>query len=138
LRNKRNGIYNWIGTLLLFVGIGAAVAGIGLVFKPNGSMLGMSVELLEDSPFQSFLIPGIILFLVNGLGSFFGAFLSFKSHHLSGIVTIVLGFAMIIWISAQVYWIGWINWMQPFFFLVGIIEVILGAIVRKGEERERF
>ncbi|MEI2401517.1 hypothetical protein [Niallia taxi] len=138
MRKKRNGFYNWIGTLLLLVGISAVAAGIGLVFKPNGSSLGMSVELLADSPFQSFLIPGIILFIINGLGSFSGAILSFKRHALSGIVTIVLGFAMIIWISVQIYWIGWMNWMQTFFFLVGIIEVILGTIVRKGEARERF
>ena len=136
--NKRNGFYNWIGALLLIVGIGAVAAGIELILKPNGSALGMSVELLEDSPFQSFLIPGIILFLINGLGSFLGAILSFKKHALSGKVTIVLGFAMIIWISAQIYWIGWINWMQTFFFLVGIIEVILGTFVRKGEARELF
>ncbi|WP_400243693.1 hypothetical protein AB3U99_21025 [Niallia sp. JL1B1071] len=132
MKNRRNGIYYWIGALLLFIGMGAVAAGIGLVFKPDGSTLGMTVKLLEESPFQNFLIPGIILFLINGIGSFFGAILSFKRHALSGIVTIILGTAMIIWISAQVYWIGWINWMQTFFFLLGIIEILLGRITVRG------
>ncbi|MGO5012143.1 hypothetical protein ACTQ5K_09790 [Niallia sp. Sow4_A1] len=131
MRNKRNGFYNWIGSLLVFIGIGAVAAGIGLVSEPNGSAIGMSVKLLEDSPFQSFWFPGIILFLINGLGSFFGAFLSFKRHELSGIVTIVLGIAMIIWISAQVYWMGLISWMQPVYLIFGIIEIIFGWAVRK-------
>ncbi|MDK8640924.1 hypothetical protein [Niallia taxi] len=76
MRNKRTGFYNWIGTILLLVGISAVATGIGLVFKPNGSTLGMSDELLAESPFQSFLIPGILLFIIIGLASFFGVILS--------------------------------------------------------------
>ncbi|MED4052848.1 hypothetical protein P4654_01570 [Niallia taxi] len=66
---------DWYNTLLL-VGISAVATGIGLVFQPNGSTLGMSVELLAESPFQSFLIPGILLFIIIGLASFFGVILS--------------------------------------------------------------
>lgn len=54
MRNKRTGFYNWISTVLLLVGIFAVAAGIGLVFKPNGSMLGMSVELLASLHFKAF------------------------------------------------------------------------------------
>lgn len=132
MKNRRNRIYYWIGGLLAFIGMGAVAAGVGLILNPDGSGLGMKVELLAESPFRNFLIPGISLFLINGIGSFLGAALAFKRHIFSGIVTIILGAAMIIWISAQVYWVGWINWMQTFYFLLGIIEIILGVIVRKG------
>ncbi len=38
----------------------------------------------------------------------------------------ILGSALIIWIVAQVYWIGLVSWLQPFFLVVGVIELFLG------------
>lgn len=105
MKNRRNRIYYWIGGLLAFIGMGAVAAGVGLILNPDGSGLGMKVELLAESPFRNFLIPGISLFLINGIGSFLGAALALKRHIFAGIVTIILGAAMIIWISAQVYWV---------------------------------
>lgn len=129
--DKTKSLFYLTGILLLLVGIGAVAAGIGFILKPDGSNLNMSVDLLKNSPFVDFLIPGIILFSINGLGSLIGGFLSFKRYFFAGTVTMILGFAMVIWIVAQVYWIGLISWLQPAFFVVGVIEIILGLICRK-------
>lgn len=53
--------------LLLFLGMGGFVGGGMLLIQPNGSLLGMSAEWLAHSPFRTYRIPGIILFLFNGL-----------------------------------------------------------------------
>ncbi|MDF1508893.1 hypothetical protein PZE06_11990 [Robertmurraya sp. DFI.2.37] len=116
------------GVLLLIVALGAISAGIGLILEPDGSNIGMSVELLNKSPFQNFLIPGIVLLTVNGIGSLVGSLLSFKRHQLTSIATISLGVILIIWIGAQVYWLGLISILQPLFFAIGLLEIFLGGI----------
>lgn len=129
--NQAKALFYSMSALLLLVAIGAISAGIGFILKPDGSNLSMSVNLLKDSPFEDFFIPGILLLTINGLGSLFGSILSFKRHSFAGTVTVVLGFAMVVWIVAQVYWIGLKSFLQPTFFVVGVIEIILGFAMYK-------
>jgi len=52
--------------LLLYVGAGAIYGGLLFVIYPDGSGLGMTTEFLENTPFENYLIPGIvILFLME-------------------------------------------------------------------------
>jgi hypothetical protein len=60
-----------IAILLLFVnGSGAVYGGFQMITDPSGSKLQMPLSFLEFSPFEDYLIPGIILFIVNGIFSF--------------------------------------------------------------------
>ena len=102
---------------------------LGVILDPSGESLGVSVDLLINSPFKDFLIPGIVLFTIIGLTSLLVSFLTFKQHLLSGGATIVLGFIMIIWIVLQVYWIGWLTLLQPTFLIIGFAEIILGYVL---------
>ena len=56
--------------LLLFNGFGAFYGGISFIIEPSGSLLKMSDSFLENSPFNSYLIPGIVLLCVNGIYNF--------------------------------------------------------------------
>lgn len=113
------------GILLTLIGLSAVVVGALFIWNPSGGM-GLTTDLLQDSPFSSFLIPGVFLFVINGLGSLVVAYYVFKDHRYAGISTLVLGILMMVWIAAQVYWIGWASWLQPTFLAVGAIEIILG------------
>jgi hypothetical protein len=115
--------------LLLFVGIAAVAGGLGVLLDPSGESLGVSVDLLINSPFKNFLIPGIVLFTIIGLTNLLVSFLTFKQHLLSGGAAIILGFIMIIWIVLQVYWIGWLTSLQPIFLIIGFAEIILGYVL---------
>jgi len=53
--------------LLLFLGLGAIFGGGILIISPSGKMFGMPLSMLDNSPFNNFLIPGIILFSLLGL-----------------------------------------------------------------------
>ncbi|MBX2946201.1 MAG: hypothetical protein KF725_10230 [Cyclobacteriaceae bacterium] len=61
-------------SLLLFNGISACFGGYRLISKPDGSGLDMPVSFLEHTPFSNYLIPGIVLFVANGLLSLVVAF----------------------------------------------------------------
>lgn len=53
--------------LLLFNGIGALYGGYNFITDPSGGKMQIPLSYLEHSPFKDYLIPGIVLFCVNGL-----------------------------------------------------------------------
>jgi hypothetical protein len=53
--------------LHLFLGINATIGGALLILKPDGSLLGMDQNWIDNAPFRNYLLPGLILFLANGI-----------------------------------------------------------------------
>ena len=53
--------------LLLITSISAIYAAIAFISDPSGAALGMTTEELVHSPFHNFLIPGIVLLIINGI-----------------------------------------------------------------------
>jgi hypothetical protein len=54
-----------LGVLQLFIGLGAVGGGLVLILDPSGSKLGIPVELLKNTPFSTYLVPGIVLYLTS-------------------------------------------------------------------------
>lgn len=52
---------------LVFLGLSAIVGAIPLLTRPTDEAWAMPQRLLRHSPFHSYLIPGIILLVANGL-----------------------------------------------------------------------
>ena len=115
-----------LGCLQISIAIGAIPAGIGYLMDTSGAKLGVTPELLKNSPLDSFLLPGLFLLLVNGLATAAGGVLSFLRHRYAGLTALILGNILILWIIIQVAWIGMISFMQPMFFVIGVIEALLG------------
>ena len=118
-----------LGILQSIVAISAIPAGLSMVMKPDGSLLGMPLELLKNSPFTTFLIPGLLLLTINGLAQGFAAISSFKRFRFYKILSIILGIALVLWIVIQVYFINPIHFLQVIYFLIGIAEVLLSFIL---------
>jgi len=68
--------------------------------------MGVSVDLLANSPLKSFLLPGLFLLLVNGLANLYGAYLSFARHRCAGYTGLIPGVLLSLWIIIQVAWIS--------------------------------
>jgi len=128
----RKNLFNWLGVLQAFIGIGAVAGGLGLVLDPSGGNLGMPLDLLEDTPFATFLIPGIVLLAVNGLGSLTGAIGSFTRHRYAGHAAIALGAFLVVWILVQVYWFSGFHWLHWLYLSLGIVELALGWSLRRA------
>jgi hypothetical protein len=129
--NKCKRLSKTLGILQLFIGLGAVGGGLGLVLAPNGSSLGMPLEMLKYSPFSDFLIPGIVLLTVNGLGSIAGSFSSFRCFRYAAEIALALGAFLIAWILIQIYWIHSFHWLHALYLSLGIVELILGWLLRK-------
>jgi hypothetical protein len=119
-------LYYILGSLQVITAIGAIPAGYGLLMDTTGQGVGMSTELLENSPLDSFLLPGLFLLLVNGLGHLVGSWLSFSRHRFAGYTGLILGVLLSLWIIIQVAWISLSSVLQPLYLLIGLINVYLG------------
>jgi hypothetical protein len=142
----RKRLVNGLGVLQVFIGIGAVAGGLGLTMDPSGGSLGIPLDVLEETPFTTFLVPGIVLFTVNGLGSLVGAAGSFTRHRYAGEAAMPLGAFLMAWILVQVYWMG-LHWLHGLYLALGALELALGWLVRgsaKGSKiigdsgRDRF
>lgn len=121
-----------LGLLQLITALGAIPAGWAYLADPSGNGMGVTPDLLKDSPFSDFLIPGLFLFLVNGAGNLAGAVLSFWRKTVAGPAGMILGALLVLWIILQVAWIGLSSFLQPAFFFVGLAMALLGYLIRRA------
>ncbi len=91
--------YVWFGIASqIFVGIMAVPVGFMMIVEPNGSPLGIPNEWVADSAFGSFLVPGLFLLLVIGVGQLLAAALAVIRHPLAPWLMGALGVGLLIWI----------------------------------------
>ena len=117
------------GIIQIFVSLGALSAGVLMILFPSGKQLQIPLEILDGSPFNNFLVPGIILFLVNGVGQLAAGLMSFRRHPLSGYTGAVFGIGLMIWIFVQVSMIGGGHILQYIYFFLGTIETALAFLI---------
>lgn len=113
----------------VFIGLNGIAGGAAMVADPSGASLWMTTDALAASPFPDYLVPGLVLLCVNGIGSLIGSVFSFRARPLAGYAAIVLGSFLILWILAQVWWLGLIHWLQPLFLVFGLLEFLLGLLL---------
>jgi len=128
--------------LLGFLGLGALGGGGALIVSPTGELLGMPLSMLEKSPFNSFFIPGIILFSVLGIAPLLLiiALLKkpesklaeqinfFKDMHWAWTYSIYIGFTLIIWIQLQMMFIHDADWIHTFYMFLAIIIIFIALL----------
>ena len=117
------------GIIQVFVALGAIVCGILLMLFPSGAPLQMPEGMLRESPFHNFLVPGVILFLVNGIGQLLAGVLTFRRHPAAGYTGAIFGIGLMIWIFVQVNMIGGRNILQYSYFTFGVLETALSFFV---------
>ena len=130
-------------SLLGFLGLSAIGGGGALIISPSGKLLGgLPLSILEHSPFNDFLVPGIILFVVLGIiPSFlvFGLlnkpssvlaerFNFFKDMHWAWTFSIYVAFALIIWIQVETIYIQGVGWLQTFYMLYAIPLILVALL----------
>jgi vacuolar-type H+-ATPase subunit I/STV1 len=122
--NRKEAMNKLLILLHFFVGIGALYGGGVAVLNPVNPM-GISVDVLQNSPFSSFLIPGIILFLVVGVGNIFAAAVLIKRFKYSLYISHFMGLALVGWIVVQCIMMRTINILHTIYFAIGAVETVL-------------
>jgi hypothetical protein len=114
--------------LEIVLSVGALGGGAALILGPRGEILPLPLSALLGSPFNSYLIPGLILFSVLGMGPLGAAFLVWRRHELAPVAAFIAGTALLIWVAVQIAIIGYSNEppLQPLYLVLGTALTALG------------
>jgi len=83
------------------------------------------LEWLKGSPFKSYIIPGLFLFIVVGGLCLFTSIALITRKLYDRTLSFICGILLILWIVIQVRLIGYVSWMQPAVVVAGIIVLLL-------------
>jgi len=121
--------------LLLFNAISALFGGWGLISDPSGETLEMPLRFLEHSPFENFLVPGIILFITNGLFSLLFAVMALLKFMNYSWLVIFQGFILVGWLIIQIIMIrDFYGPLHALYFSVGILLIATGWILARQDQ----
>ena len=151
---KTKSVQNIFLALMGFLAIGAIGGGITLIISPDGALLGIPISVFNNLPFESYLIPGIILFSVLGVIPLLLVFALikrpasvtaeklnlFKDMHWSWTFSIYIAFALIGWIYIQLIFLqGAVHWLHSFYMFYAILIIataLLPQIRNKYKKKE--
>lgn len=113
---------------LIWLGIGALAGGLSLVAEPSGSIMQFDPAILAGSPFGDFLVPGLILGGLFGVGSLVVAFMGLRHHVLAPFLAFAIGCAQMTWIIVQLAIIETVSFLHPLMFVTGLV-IAAAAVV---------
>ena len=115
--------------LEVVLSIGALAGGLILMIAPRGEILPLPLSALAGSPFDTYFVPGLILFGVLGLGPLVAARLAWLRHPLAPAAAFVVGAGLLIWVAVEVAIIGYSNEppLQAIYGILGVAIVFIAA-----------
>src|ERR1700675_4502244 len=115
--------------LEILLSIGALGGGLVLMIAPRGEILPLPLSALAGSPFDTYFVPGLILFGVLGFGPLVAARLAWLRHPLAPTAAFIVGAGLLIWVAVEIAIIGYSN-EPPLQAIYGILgaAILLVAI----------
>jgi uncharacterized membrane protein len=96
-------VWVWIAIVLeVFTAVGAILVGVMFLADPTGQLVQVPRGWIEATVFGSYIVPGLYLLLVNGLGMLALAGLSVRRHWSAPWLTGTLGVGLITWIVVEI------------------------------------
>lgn len=114
--------YVWIAVALeLFTAVGAIPVGLMFLADPTGRLVQVPQGWIEATFFGSYLVPGLYLLLVNGLGMLALAVLTIRRHWIAPWLTGTLGVGLIIWILVEIVLLPATMFLTWVFLATGVV-----------------
>ena len=113
--------------LEVLLSIGALGGGLVLMVAPSGEIMPLPLSALAGSPFDTYFVPGLILFGVLGLGPLIAARLAWLQDPLAPTAAFVVGAGLLIWVAVEVAIIGYSN-EPPLQAIYGILGVAISLV----------
>jgi hypothetical protein len=115
----------WAGgallVVLVLVAVNAVYGGVGLVV--NG--MGMPSEWLDRLPVDTWTWPGVALVLTVAVPQLVAAWFVWRKDPRAGVVGLVVGAALVLWIVVQLLVLQRYFFLQPVIAAFGVLEMAL-------------
>ncbi len=118
--------------LVSFIAVTSAVSGLLMISSPDGTLLNLPVSLLENTPFNNYMVPGILLALLVGGVNMAAVFFNLQRHRARYNWAIAGGFMISLWIGVQLLLIQAAHWLHFIYLGIGVL-IILIAYQLKGK-----
>jgi hypothetical protein len=111
-----------------FLALSALGGGINYVLNPQQGSHGVP-EVLQGTPFDSFLLPGIALLACNEIPPVIAIIGTLRRRAWAKPAHVAVGVILMGWIVVQVAFIGFGSWLplQAFCFALGLLIASLGV-----------
>jgi hypothetical protein len=142
-RSRKPEIY-FLVFLIALESVAAFYGGLSMITDPSGNSLQLEIQLLQGSIFNSYIIPGIVLFLFLGLLPFIliypllfkpkwglmNLFNIYSGYYWAWTYTLYTAIMLIIWINVQFLTIGSVSKLQGYVGLYGVLMLIVTLMPR--------
>lgn len=115
--------------LLLLNGTAAMYGGWSLMMDPSGVELGLPADWIFTIPFRDYFVPGLILFVVNGIFSILAAVATMSQSRGYEKFIIAQGSLLTGWIFVQVLMLRTTEVLHFAMAGIGLTMLALGAIL---------
>ncbi len=129
-------LYTCAVLLLLLNGTGAVYGGWQLIAHPDGSGLSMTVEYLRYSPFKDYFIPGLVLFIANGLGSFAVLLAIALRYRRAAWLIMAQGAVLCGWIGIQLCMVRIVYYLHFVMGATGVLLLVCGALLYRIQKKK--
>lgn len=120
---------------LVFQGMSGLGGGIGLVADPTGAFVGLPPEWLRGSPFEDYLVPGLVLLTVLGVAPLIAAWGLWTGRPWSWAGGIGVGGALLGWLAVQIAVVGY-QPDPPLQLAYGVLGALIVVLALRPSVRE--
>jgi hypothetical protein len=115
---------------LVFLALSSVVGAIPMLTDPHGQPWQMPQSLLAHSPFHSYLVPGIVLLVMNGLMSMFVCVLVLRRKRGYGLWIAAQGCILFGWLTVECIVLRMVIWPHYVYGAVALVLVVAGLRLR--------
>jgi len=129
----------WAGiALLVFLAVSAIAGSVPMISSPHGEPLRLPQTLLQHSPFGSYLVPGIILLLANGLLAIWVLCLTLAQFRRHGLWMTLQGCVLFGWLAIECIMLRFVVWIHYLYGAVALALIGAGLLLRHAEISASF
>jgi hypothetical protein len=118
---------------LVFLGLSALAGAIPMLLHPAGGSSFLPPSLLEHSPFRSYLIPGLLLLVANGLLSFQVLWLTILNRPGYALWIGAQGCVLAGWLMAEIWLLRVVSWLHFVYGAIAMVLIISGVLLRRDQ-----
>jgi hypothetical protein len=118
----------------LATGITAMAGGFALVASPDGALVDMPTSVLSHSPFSTFLVPGLLLVLVVGVGNVIAGWRVVRDRRDANVWAFAGGAALLGFIVTEMVMLRTINVLQCVYLGISVV-IMTDSLRRRLDER---
>jgi hypothetical protein len=122
--------------LLLFNGIGAIYGGGLLIIDRTGGRIELPLHWLEHAPFADYLVPGIVLFIFNGLSSLTIAVAGAMRAEWFSRFVIAQGLVLAGWLIVQINMIQFVYFLHYVMGSIALLLILIGGYMMSKQHQK--